>query len=275
MRDEAIRALNALNGRFYADQAASFSATRQAPWPGWLRCVSWVEGAARGDAGASASTLRALDLGCGNLRFEVFLSSALPDTKIAFAAADACEPLMDAAGELPGRVEVETRLFDAVEALARGGASSLPAEFGEGAYDAAVVFGFLHHVPSRPMRVSALRGLAACVRSGGVVAVSLWRFLDDPAYAAKADEAHARAVEGLLAADAAAGLACAVDDFEAGDRLLGWQGKTGACRYCHSFSDGDVDELIAAVADRADLVDRFRSDGRTGAANEYLVFRMR
>ncbi|MFR0868049.1 MAG: class I SAM-dependent methyltransferase, partial [Adlercreutzia sp.] len=85
---QVIRKLNALTSDFYAREAASFSATRQAPWHGWEK--AWelitahdaVQGpfpshAARvpdDSAGDSGAPLTILDLGCGNLRFERFLA---------------------------------------------------------------------------------------------------------------------------------------------------------------------------------------------------------
>ena len=296
MRPGTIRALNALNGRFYAGQAASFSATRRAPWPGWRRCLPHVEAALTGGALGEGGA-RVLDLGCGNLRFEAFLAGALPDVALSFAAVDACEPLVAFAGDLPANARVRTGTLDVVEALlAAGDPSSIAAFPDEGAFDVAVAFGLLHHIPSARLRASLLGAIVESTRPGGAVAVSLWRFLDDPDFARKADEEHARALEELAVqsnvahlrlparckvatagdpAEAFPHVACEpIDpaDFEAGDRLLGWQGRPGAYRYCHSFSNADVDALVAAVADRARLVDRFRADGRTGDLNEYLVF---
>ncbi len=56
-----------------------------------------------------------------------------------------------------------------------------------------------------------------------------------------------------------------------GDWLLGWQGRRGSWRYCHSFSDEDVEGLVAGVSDLARLRDDFCSDGRSGELNRYLV----
>lgn len=335
MKVDTIRGLAALNARFYAGEAASFSATRRAPWPGWRRCLPVMEDALRVRSRAAS----VLDVGCGNLRFEAFLANQLLDADLAFLAVDACEPLMADAAALPGNASVRTMALDVVAALvgaadsgaasgalaersdeecaeaclgdasercaegAADAAGALARRFGEGAHDASVAFGFLHHVPSAQLRAAALEALVASTRSGGVAAVSLWRFLDDPDAARKADAAHARALDELAACGnvmrprvparckaaisgafpAAAGggferrAAPLVDpaDFEPGDRLLGWQGKPGAYRYCHSFSDADVDALVAVVAGRAELAARFRADGRTGDANEYLVFRVR
>ena len=37
---DTLRRLNALTTDFYAQKAASFSATRQAPWDGWDRALA-------------------------------------------------------------------------------------------------------------------------------------------------------------------------------------------------------------------------------------------
>ena len=63
--------------------------------------------------------------------------------------------------------------------------------------------------------------------------------------------------------------------FNEGDYLLGWRNTPGAYRYCHSFSDEEIDSLVASVADKAQCVARFRADGRTGNLNEYLVLQVR
>ena len=46
-------------------------------------------------------------------------------------------------------------------------------------------------------------------------------------------------------------------------------------RYAHHFTAQEADELVASVAEVASLEDRYMADGRTGALNEYLVFRAR
>ena len=99
--------------------------------------------------------------------------------------------------------------------------------------------------------------------------ISFWRFMDDEGMAAKAHKTHEEALaycsQELNSAQ----------QFNEGDYLLGWRNTPGAYRYCHSFSDEEIDFLAASVADRAECSARFRADGRTGSLNEYLVLQVR
>ena len=154
--------------------------------------------------------------------------------------------------------------LDAVEALIDGTLSQQLTALGPKPFDAAVSFGFAHHVPGFSRRVDLLRSLVAAVRPGGLVAVSLWRFMDDPKLAEKARASTKGALEDLPWLQA--------DCLEAGDFVLGWQDRPGAYRYCHHFSAAEIDRLVDAVPE-ARLVARFGADGRTGTLNEYLVLR--
>lgn len=343
------RALCALNNEFYAREASSFSATREAPWPGWrrvLRCIVAAqgdEGISRGGTFASgcqafdwrgegggdsrpsrigfeactdgavpgstaskvrgrASTLSVLDVACGNMRFERFLDAEYPGEFLSLAV-DSCDRLaLDAlSAYVFERAEVSYTHIDAIERLLDGGVQGLAFSLGTKSADAAVGFGFMHHIPGGENRVNFIRALLETVRPGGIVAVSLWRFMDDERLAKKAREATDRAQSYVTDAvvghtplddgtdcvlpDERAGRASldeesarsplfAIDftQFEAGDYLLGWQNDTAAFRYCHSFSDEEIETLILSVGDRAHLIDRFTADGKAGNLNEYLVF---
>lgn len=182
--------------------------------------------------------------------------------------------------------------------------------------DLCVSFGFLHHVPTFEARAAALRFLLSAARPGGIVAVSLWRFMDDAGLAEKAHATHAEALDELD-----------LPLLDEGDYLLGWQGRSGAWRYCHHFDDAEIDALVNEVCacvpnaseiqlrvcarngaspacqdlhpcaesstqrrpeeatakpciahsrkarQNPQLIERFQSDGRTGALNTYLIFR--
>ena len=252
MDTKTARFLIELNNRFYRDHAASFSATRQAPWPGWERVLD--EAAPQL---AVCDAPRVLDLACGNLRFERFLSSCLATTPACWAV-DAADEL---SADAPRGDSLRYRHADILGALLEGHdpLAGIPA------CDLSVCFGFMHHVPGARLRAAVGDLLAAHTRPHGFIALSFWRFLDDERLAAKADAADARA--------AAFGLP--TTDLDEGDRYLGWQDDRDAWRYCHHFSEADVDACAEHLADAgAHEVCRFSADGRSGALNRYLICRM-
>ncbi len=258
-----------LNNRFYEENAPSFSATRQSGWPGWERCLE-ATGLAGGEGpsrkeGARRNELRVLDVACGNLRFEAFLEQTLADVRLSAVALDACESLPVA------RSDTRFAHCDIIEELSRGtlcerlagsGDNGVPRSSAEQGFDLAVCFGFMHHVPLPQWRAQLLKAMLGAVKPGGFVCASFWRFADDSGLAEKAQRTHREGCAEL-------GLDPA--NFNEGDFLLGWKNREGAYRYCHSFSDADIDELAASLPPDTKTAARFRADGRTGNLNEYLV----
>ncbi|WP_165247595.1 methyltransferase domain-containing protein [Adlercreutzia sp. ZJ141] len=292
MNEATIDALVALNERFYAAQAKSFSETRRTSWPGWEHCLPYVQNAAHQQE--SQRWCRLLDVACGNLRFEAFLREQVPQVSFDVCAVDSCAPLagefaiahVDDPGEAAGTVPFDVRFceLDVIGALRIGSAvcgaicdlaaarcatrdSAIcdPAVRSSASlFDVAVAFGFLHHVPTAHLRVRLLRELVQSVRPGGYVIVSFWGFLRDDRLREKALLSHERAL---------ADLSLTPEEFDEGDFILGWQHERAAYRYCHSFTSRDVDELAREVSDCAQVQARFFADGRTGNLNEYLVLR--
>ena len=87
------RLLCDMTSDFYRQQAASFSQTRQAPWPGWRTCVDVLRRAGLG------GDVAVLDLACGNLRFESFLAESLAPAACTFYAVDNCDGLVSSAAD--------------------------------------------------------------------------------------------------------------------------------------------------------------------------------
>ena len=236
--DEAeARNLSKLTNEFYAHVADSFSATRQAPWPGWERvlasCASCNEGEKPAREGCHTGPFRVLDLACGNLRFERFLSQRVPSMEA--WAVDLCDELVR---DRPPNVHYQH--LD----LARS-----PADVTAPPCDLCVTFGFMHHLPTFEQRSAVLTALVDHTRLGGIVAASFWQFEHDPRLRAKATPLGER-----------------------GDYLLGWQDQTEVARYCHSFDEGEIDALATTIAGRAHEVDRFWADGKSGRLNRYVVW---
>lgn len=239
-----------LNNRFYAQNAASFSATRTSPWDGWKRAVELLSA----DAFAGG---RVLDVACGNMRFEAFLAGALPEVAFDFLGVDSCPVLLD------GRVDARFKELDVVRALLEG--RDLAAEIGEGDFDASVSFGFMHHLSTFEMRVALLRALLASTRRGGYVVVSFWQFMRNEALASKAKVTHAAALDDLALSPTE------IAQLDENDFFLGWKDTQGSYRYCHNFTDSEIDALVATVTPEASLIDRYSSDGRSKNLNGYLI----
>ncbi|MCL2882726.1 MAG: class I SAM-dependent methyltransferase [Coriobacteriia bacterium] len=256
---ETADRLRRLNRDFYREQAASFAETRQAPWPGWEKCLTILREADKGSGTLSGydkvpDPLSVFDLACGNLRFEAYLASALPATSFAFHAVDCCDTL------LPSTPPAHYQHLDILDALSQ----SLPLnnQFTAPACDLSVTFGFLHHVALPQHRAQILSALIDQTKPGGLVIVSLWQFLNDPARLEKAQLTHTRALQEL-----------GLPELDEGDYVLGWKDLPGAYRYCHSFSESEIEELVVSTAGRVTPIARFTADGRTGNLNTYLIFK--
>ena len=309
MDTRTIQTLRLLNAEFYRRNHESFSKTRQSPWEGWERILSHLH----------TPQLEVLDVACGNMRFATFLEQSLPGASIAYHGVDLCSDLLPES--LPGTFQ----RLDIVQALLD---DDLVPSIAAPQADLVVSFGFMHHVPTRQLRERFLRGLLQKARPGGIVAVSFWQFADDPHLRAKAEAATGQALAALAMPPAATGQALATlamppaatgqalaalaiqpgspISLEQGDYLLGWQDTSGAFRYCHSFTDGEIAQLaeatttptIAAQAapsspaapssqgtpaapaaqapaaqgtPAAHIIDSFKADGRSSRMNAYLV----
>lgn len=273
---QVIRKLNALTSDFYAREAASFSATRQAPWHGWEK--AWelitahdaVQGpfpshAARvpdDSAGDSGAPLTILDLGCGNLRFERFLAEHT-NAPLRITALDNCPDLASPAiGALSAAFPHSPSSSSAASKTKGGDASGQDANLPEkttvdlraldiveslldgtfadrlprNSHDLAVAFGLMHHLPTFALRARVLEGLLGSLRPGGFAVVSFWQFLNDPRVAAKAATVTA---EGRATH--------CLPTFQENDFLLGWQHAEGVYRFCHHTPEDEIDALLAAI----------------------------
>lgn len=253
MNAQLARRLIACNNEFYRRHAASFSATRREPWQGWAHIAEAAQALAE-----PSGPLRVLDVACGNLRFERFLAKRMPAVELSYLAVDSTPELADDASTPRG---VRTRTVDVLEALLDGHDPLDGAE----TFDLTACFGFLHHVPGKELRHALLGTLVRHTRAGGVIALSLWQFMDDPRLARKAEAAEeAMREQGFP-----------VNELDAHDHLLGWQDSIQPVRYCHHFSEAEVDALSAHLSHLgAHEIDRFSADGRSGTLNRYLICRV-
>lgn len=259
-----VQQLSTLTTKFYAREAASFSATRQAPWHGWEK--AWKVASEQRPAFVAAP-LAVLDLGCGNLRFERFLAERTRGP-IAVRALDNCAALAeDGTAPLPERFTLEFHETDLVGYLLDSPTAPL---VNPATCDIAVAFGLMHHLPTFALRACALYELLSALRPGGFAIASFWQFLNDPRLAAKAE-----------AATAAGRAEHALPLFQENDFLLGWQEAEHIYRFCHHAPDAEIDALLASAQQALTQADpaapafhelaRFSADGKQGNLNRYVI----
>lgn len=259
------------------------------------------QAAALGLSASRSLTRSVLDIACGNLRFEAFLANAYPHIDWSFFAVDNCEPLV-ASGQEDIAKKVHFTCEDIVSNLLEGlpaaEPANIPALAAATPFDLVVSFGFLHHIPSFDLRRQFLLEALSQVKPGGYLVVSFWQFLNDPAKRAKIEQTHAEAL-ALFASGAEArandrdaldrGVGSSSSDnpnpsclkppaffagsLEPNDYFLGWKNEPGNYRYCHHFSNEEIDRIIAALAPHATVVESFSADGKPGNLNRYVVFK--
>ena len=273
---QVIRKLNALTSDFYAREAASFSATRQAPWHGWEKAWELITApdAAQGPfpshaaripddyASNSKDSLAVLDLGCGNLRFERFLAERT-NAPLRVTALDNCPDLASPeigalSAAFPHSLRSSSAASKTKEEDASGQGANPPEKtivdlraldiveslldgtfadrLPRNSHDLAVAFGLMHHLPTFALRARVLEGILGSLRPGGFAVVSFWQFLNDPRLAAKAATVTA---EGRAAH--------CLPTFQENDFLLGWQHAEGTYRFCHHTPEDEIDALLAAI----------------------------
>ncbi|MDO4437331.1 MAG: hypothetical protein Q4B77_05205 [Coriobacteriaceae bacterium] len=336
METTTIEALIALNNRFYTEHAASFSATRSAPWNGWRKLAQLLKTQAHdpcenpiskqtasqvsvpirsddraggapgpetngpGSAPASpwgALDPRVLDLACGNMRFEQFLSAEFPSTAFAFHAVDSCTAL--APTEALAQVGVTYHEVDVLQRALAG----RPAFEDVPACSLSVCFGFMHHIPSYDLRQRILAELVDRTSPHGLIVVSFWQFMHDERLARKARRADqlargdttrsssdssnsaafqdthlprdlcVREIEDRRINESPTFPAIDLTQLDQHDHFLGWQSDPSPLRYCHHFTESEIDALVASVAPRAQEVARFSADGASDDLNRYVVLK--
>ena len=245
--------LSHVTSEFYAQQAQSFSATRQMPWQGWQKCLEDMPQLLAGEKPS------VLDVGCGNLRFARFLRDEVGIVPAEYFAVDNCRPLVES-GETDAQTPQVTFIeLDVIKSLLD---NTLSSRLTVPACDLVVAFGFLHHVPGAQKRIQLLRTLLETTKPGGFVCVSFWQFMNSQKLAAKAQETTA---QGLCA------LGIDASDLEQNDYLIGWQDKADTWRYCHHFSQEELDELLGSLGSDVHVCAQFSADGKDNNLNRYVI----
>jgi len=240
MQADVRQTLRRVNESFYQSFAAEFSATRGRLQPGVLRAIQNLP------AGASL-----LDLGCGNGRLAGHLFRHGFHGR--YTGLDLSEALLD---EARAHTAVENARFVAADLNEAGWPAALRTAGGPEAFDHALAFAVLHHIPGAEARAALVRSLRTLLATGGTLSVSTWDFL-----------ASDRLKNRILPWEQA-GLTA--QQVEPGDYLLDWRRGGAGQRYVHHFTPQSLGEL--ALSGGFTVVETFRSDGENGRLGLYQVW---
>ena len=218
----------ALNRRFYAEFARSFSETRP---PDRVNLDPILPQLADG--------VKVLDAGCGNGRIVTALDRAR--LRLNYLGVDATPELLAMARARRMRhVRAEFREADLTVA-------GWPAAVADRApFAVALMTAVLHHMPGYALRARIVRELRGLLAPDGVLILSNWQF-------DRVDRLRRKiAPWSVIGVDLAA--------VEPGDALIDWR-RSGAVgyRYCHLLTEAEVERMAAECGFRVER--QFVADG--------------
>ena len=225
-----------LNQRFYRQFGQAYAEKRAFYQPGMARLLDRVPPEAT-----------VLDVGCGHGRVISMLAEG--GFRGRYIGLDASPVLLDIARARAQAVTFPVRLL--VRDLARPDwAADLPQAH------VVLCFSVLHHLPGRDLRVQVWRNLAARLRPGGWLAVSVWNLLRSPRRKARV---RPWTEAGLHP-----------HDVDPGDLLMDWRHRGHGLRYIHQYTLPELEAEARQAGLR--LREAFLDDGENRRLGLYAVF---
>lgn len=239
-----INQLNQLNTDFYKTTATDFDDSRQYFWQGWDKIPPLLD---------SFQDIRVADIGCGNGRFGQFLIEKCSQIKISYTGIDSNKKLLEFAQKnLQGKIPaLHLHNHDVVQSMLNNN------DFlSDQTFQLITSFGVFHHIPSFELRLKLLKYLLSKLDKKGILIISLWQFMEFKRFQKKVLKNDINLNFRLI-------------DLEPNDFILDWQRGEQALRYCHYISEDEQEKLIENSG--SNLLKQFRSDGKEGNVNQYLV----
>lgn len=214
MKKEKVIKLLDLVQNNYQDIAADFDATRKKEI--WPEIRTFAEKVKNGD--------RVLDLGCGNGR----LLEALKDKGIDYLGVDSSSALVSLAQK-----NHPAQKFIVGDILTLDGLKETPDNY----YDFIFCLAVLQHIPSRELRIAALKDMAVKLKDSGEIIISNWNLWANRKHRLKLVKNYFLKIIGRY-------------EFEANDLVFPWKNSRGeekTDRYYHAFTAGELKNLAHAA----------------------------
>lgn len=193
-----------INKTFYDANALSFSSTRNGYDPAWYSVFK--------DGFLDNNYCGLLDLGCGDGRFIKFFMNRFCRKDIMYIGIDQSLEMLKIA-------RARFNNFSEVFFVNARITADILSKIARSCFFVAAVALF-HHIPDASERERIAEGICDLLENGSGALISLWNFDEIP------DQKKKRIP----------------DKCQPGDFLLGWE-KSGAIRFCHSFSEEEVSRI--------------------------------
>lgn len=172
-----------------------------------------------------------LDLGCGNARFYRFLKEK--ELKIDYLGIDNNPKFIEKNKEIYNEAKFEK--LDVITEIE---------EINE-TFNLVIIFGVTHHLPSKEYRKVWFEKISKLVEKDGFLVISFWNFDKD-----KEDKRFQTEFYNK----------------EEGDYFLGWKKDFSEHRYCHIYSEEEINEIKEIFKEFSVVRDFNKED------NRYLIF---
>jgi len=253
MKQQTAYKLNQLTADFYSRIGQFWNQDSTYFWGGWFTLSTLIDV-------PKVSPFSVLDIGCGNGRFATFCSKHIAlNNPLYYQGIDYSADMLSFS---PNSADTKNHQYhftkaDVVRSVtwSRGCSST---------FSLVTLMGLMHHIPSFSIRKNLLIQAALCVKPGGYLCFTTWRF-----------NKVARLQKRIVDLDGGEGRQILSDlgvdrsEFEPGDCILNWVKYDRAYRFSHHYSELELNELIAATG--MQLIARYIHDGRNSDQNEYFV----
>ena len=230
------------NDLYTGKNAKHFSQSRNQPWEGWKLAFKYLK---------NLESLSVLDLGCGNGRYLDFLLSQNKKVE-KYVGVDSSEELLEIAAEKYGGEIQRTPLTPLNQ---RGGVEKV--KFVEhdlnnsinikDKFNHIVLWAVLHHIESAERRLEIIKESVNHLEKDGIFAITFWQFGNNPDFLKR----HT------------------IKNLENNDYILSF-GKEKSERFCHHFTDEEIDLIINKIGD-VKVLGEFSSDGFNNNMNYYVI----
>lgn len=274
--DDNSSKFNSLNQYFYEVISQDFNDSRKYFWKGWENLwdlqtseqIKEIIASADLNLGISKKNLpsfKVLDLGCGNARFYEFLEQKLKSNNVdkiislQYTGIDFTQDLLlEGTKKYQDKVNLihkDVLVDDWIEGLSKQQV---------GQFDLIVAFGLIHHLSSGKLRDSFFKSVQQVLSLDGTFVFASWNFVDNQALMSRKADLNSPDVMQYLKK-----FGLKNTDFAAGDYLLDWQRGSNSWRFCHYYTQLEVEQMLQQYNFK--LIDKYQADGKNELMNTYWI----